>query len=79
MYLLLCNFILYTHTRADDHIFFSKKKKLDIFAFGVLLWCMLAKVKASWTYDYLEETNIDPEIPDSFRYGMIKKRLALYS
>ena len=45
---------------------------------GVMLWCMLGKVKASWTYDYLEETNIDPEIPDSFRYGMIYKKKTSY-
>ncbi|GFS01189.1 serine/threonine-protein kinase PLK [Elysia marginata] len=41
--------------------------KLDIYALGVMLWCMLVKVKASWTYDYLEETNTDPDVPDNFR------------
>ncbi|GFS01215.1 serine/threonine-protein kinase PLK [Elysia marginata] len=27
----------------------------------------VVKVKASWTYDYLEETNTDPDVPDNFR------------
>ncbi|GFO16000.1 serine/threonine protein kinase [Plakobranchus ocellatus] len=41
--------------------------KLDVYAMGVMLWCMLVKVKASWTYDYLEEANTDPDVDDRFR------------
>ncbi|RUS68459.1 hypothetical protein EGW08_023779, partial [Elysia chlorotica] len=59
--------------------------KLDVYALGVMLWCMLVKVKASWTYDYLEETNTDPDIPDIFRpilRGVLEpvpaKRASLY-